>query len=173
MNIAIVTQNPRVAAQLNCFYEENTELNGSQYKNKLLQQILNNGFDTIVITNQFLTEQIINIWKSKLTGPFGICYADYIMNGIRVFREPYSKINLFNNPWINEPYMIKTEVLKNIGVFDETLEACEDYDYALRASRNYLFYHVPMVGSVADEHYFLDINKVNNSINQIRARGQC
>jgi glycosyltransferase involved in cell wall biosynthesis len=38
--------------------------------------------------------------------------------------------------------MIKREVFDEIGLFDEKLLACEDYDFWLRASRRYFFYFI-------------------------------
>lgn len=76
-----------------------------------------------------------------------ICYTNeaWIRNGVRVNPKSYHRkysgwiyrqnlARCFVSP---SAVMINREVFERIGLFDESLTVCEDYDYWLRASREY------------------------------------
>lgn len=78
----------------------------------------------------------------------GVAYSDYDTlrpDGLRVreFKEPYSRERLLSECIVNCDSLVSRKALEAVGLFDEELRVCEDYDLWLRISERFLLSHVP------------------------------
>lgn len=86
-----------------------------------------------------------------LENPFcGIVYSDYttehVHSGVRErqFKLPYSRKLLLQGECVaNMDSLFRSEIFKKIGMFDESLNSCEDLDIYVRASDDFLLCHIP------------------------------
>jgi glycosyltransferase involved in cell wall biosynthesis len=77
----------------------------------------------------------------------GIVYTDYETlhpDGLRIIqhKEPYSRDRLVRECIINPNSLISKDVFAKVGLFDDQLRVCEDYDLWLRATEHFMAYHV-------------------------------
>jgi glycosyltransferase involved in cell wall biosynthesis len=78
----------------------------------------------------------------------GVVYSDYTTkrkDGVRVLqsKQPFNRERLLSECLVNMNSLVKKEVFQKVGMFDESLRVCEDYDFWLRSSEHFLFYHIP------------------------------
>lgn len=77
-------------------------------------------------------------------------YSDYEClhpDGLRVVerKQPFSREVLIRECIVNMDSLIKKEVFAKVGLFDETLRCCEDYDLWLRIAKHFMIAHIPEV----------------------------
>lgn len=79
----------------------------------------------------------------------GAVYTDYeTLNertGVRVreHKEPFSRERLFRECLPNMDSLVSKAAFEKVGLLDETLRTCEDYDLWLRLSERFMVVHVP------------------------------
>lgn len=78
----------------------------------------------------------------------GAVYSDYDTlrpDGLRLrqYKEPFSRGRLLQECVVNCDSVVRRAALESVGLFDEGLRVCEDYDLWLRLSEKYLIHHVP------------------------------
>jgi len=76
---------------------------------------------------------------------FGYVYSDHYKVDERGFKIEKKKLNnmemLYNH---GAGVMFRKEVVQNVGLYDESLENCEDYDFLIRVAKNYKGYYLPL-----------------------------
>ncbi len=78
----------------------------------------------------------------------GVAYGDYhtinVDTGsyVREYKEPFDAYRLMNECIVHSGSLIKSEVIKAVGPYDEEMRVCEDYDLWIRASKKYMIHHV-------------------------------
>lgn len=103
--------------------------------------------DSDDIYEQGKLSKSIAVWM-KYWRNIGVVYSDYTTvdeNGIRVreFKEPFSKLRLYNDCIINCDSLISKAAFDKVGLFDEALRVCEDYDMWLRIADEFICFHIP------------------------------
>jgi len=79
----------------------------------------------------------------------GIVCSDYntlnTQNGqkYRECKEPFSYARLCEECIIGSAAIVKSDVFKAVGLYDEELRVVEDYDLWLRAAEKFMIYHIP------------------------------
>lgn len=79
----------------------------------------------------------------------GEVYSDYTTKNIhtnfkqRQFKEPYSFSRLSQECIINNDSVISKKALETVGLYDESLRVCEDYDLHLRINERFISVHIP------------------------------
>jgi glycosyltransferase involved in cell wall biosynthesis len=79
----------------------------------------------------------------------GLVYSDAIIHDlrdntyVREFREPYSYIRLQQENIISNAPLIAKKALLDVGLYDEELPPCEDWDLWLRIAEQFVIFHIP------------------------------
>ena len=89
----------------------------------------------------------IDLW---LTAPdlIGVVYSDYETWNpttdlkIREYKEPFGRERLLAECLVNCDSLVAKKVFERVGLFDEDLRVCEDYDFWLRASEHFMLCHI-------------------------------
>lgn len=93
-------------------------------------------------------EKSVEILKQDPKG-VGCVYSDYdtvnLTNGIitREFKEPFNRGRLVQECIVNNDSCVNKLALEKIGLYDESLRTCEDYDLWLRMSEQFILFHIP------------------------------
>lgn len=80
----------------------------------------------------------------------GIVYSDYTTKHIhtgfeqRQFKEPYSRARLLQECIINCDSVFSKKAFEVCGLFEPSLTTCEDLDFYLRVTENFLAVHLPL-----------------------------
>lgn len=90
----------------------------------------------------------------------GEVYSDYSTINIhtgftqRQFKEPFSFSRLTQECIINNDSLISKKALEAVGMYDEQLRVCEDYDLHLRINEKFISVHIPedLVGISVGRH---------------------
>lgn len=77
-----------------------------------------------------------------------VVYSDYDTlnsNGLhlRQYKEPYSRKRLLEECIVNCDSLISKESIEKVGMFDESMRVCEDYQLWVRLSEHYMMMHIP------------------------------
>lgn len=122
-------------------------------RNYMIKSMLDNTdiFAFLDSDDEYEPDKIIKSVKYFIENPFcGIVYSDYttehVNSGVRErqFKFPYSKKLLLQGECVaNMDSLFKAEIFKTVGMFDETMLCCEDFDCYMRASDQYLLCHIP------------------------------
>lgn len=76
---------------------------------------------------------------------YGYAYSDHYRVDDLGFKESYVSLGdyetLLNH---GAGVMFRREVVQSVGLYDEALRNCEDYDYLIRVSRLFKGYHLPL-----------------------------
>lgn len=77
----------------------------------------------------------------------GAVYSDYDTvtddgTVVRQYKEPFCRRRLLQECIVNCDSVVRKSALEAVGVFDESLRTCEDYDLWLRLSERYLLSHL-------------------------------
>ena len=112
----------------------------------------------------------------------GAVYSDYFTfpannpkTLIPNWKEPYSRNRLLQECIINCDSIVRASAFEKIGGFDEEMRVCEDYDFWIRLSEQYIISHIPepLVKIRTGEHSSTStINKEvwNKNWNKIREK---
>ncbi len=79
----------------------------------------------------------------------GGCYSDYDILNVETnlvsyeSKEPYNLFRLQQDCIVHSGAILNRKALQDVGLYDETLRVCEDFDLFLRISQHYLFTHIP------------------------------
>lgn len=78
----------------------------------------------------------------------GSVYTDYdtlneFGNYTRVFNDSYSYELLLQRCCVHSGVFVKKEVFEAVGLYDESLRTCEDYDLHLRIAEKFIIGHIP------------------------------
>jgi glycosyltransferase involved in cell wall biosynthesis len=82
-------------------------------------------------------------------GQAGACYTDYDTLDPdthvrrRVFKEPFTHARLLEECMVHSACVLPGHALDTIGLYDESLRVCEDYDLWLRIATRFVILHVP------------------------------
>ncbi len=93
-----------------------------------------------------LSKSIDVLTEDKKVGAVYTDYDIYHVNKdlyIKEFKEPYSRDVLFDRCIVHSGCVISKKALEKVGLFDEELPPCEDYDLWLRISEHFVIYHIP------------------------------
>lgn len=96
--------------------------------------------------------QKVELSVAKITAApsqVGVVYSDYDTlneDGLRVrqYKLPYSKDLLMQECIVNCDSIVSKAAIETVGLMDETLRVCEDYDWWVRLSEHYMFAHLPL-----------------------------
>ena len=120
--------------------------------------------DDVMLPNKI--ETMINVAKKDQN--IGVVYADYVIQkkdySVIEFKKPYDKELLKKECIIHSGSLVSKSVFDSIGLYDESLRVCEDYDLWLRMSNKFLAIHIPEVLTVVRDHENNSTNTVNKSI---------
>jgi glycosyltransferase involved in cell wall biosynthesis len=78
----------------------------------------------------------------------GAVYSDYDTLGetglrLRQYKEPFSRMRLIQECLVNCDSLVSKRAFSVVGLFDEELRTCEDYDLWMRISEHFLIVHLP------------------------------
>jgi glycosyltransferase involved in cell wall biosynthesis len=98
----------------------------------------------------------------------GVVYADYLIDKgdyiINEFKRPYKKSLLRKECIIHSGSLVNSNVFKKIGLYDESLRVCEDYDLWLRMSEYFIARHIPEPLTLVLDHNQNSTNTVKQEI---------
>lgn len=85
-----------------------------------------------------------------LTDPIiGVVYSDYDIWNInlntkkREYKPSFNKHLLMYDNMVHSNSLVKKEALRTVGLYDEEMRTCEDYDLWIRISKSFLIIHIP------------------------------
>lgn len=79
----------------------------------------------------------------------GAVYSDYITHHIdkdleiREYKEPYDFNRLQRECIVNNDSLVSKGALSVVGMYDEEMRVCEDYDLWMRVGEQYMITHIP------------------------------
>ena len=99
---------------------------------------------------------------------FGFVYSDHFKVDEKGFKKEKQRLNnmemLYNH---GAGVMFRKEVVQSVGLYDESLLNCEDYDYLIRVAKNYKGYYLPL------PLYRYSIHHDNLSLREDREKFKC
>lgn len=124
----------------------------SAARNKAIRLCLSN-VDSVAILDaddEFYPTKLETLRAAWQSAPdlIGIVYGDYDTvdaNGVvvREFKPVYSREHLLRECLIHSGALVSRAALEYVGLYDESLRTCEDYDLWIRATEKFIAYHVP------------------------------
>lgn len=116
----------------------------------------------------YKVEKMVNVFN-RFGEYVGVVYADY--NTInehgkitREYKKPYDYFKLRQDCMVHSGSLVRSEVFKAVGLYDEEMRTCEDYDLWMRASKKFIFYHLPEALSLVLVHDNNSTNTVQKEI---------
>lgn len=91
----------------------------------------------------------VNIFKKYSLKVIGAVYSDYTTKNydtgvvIREHKRPFDALVLGQDCIVNNDSLISKVVLEEVGLYDETMRVCEDYDLWLRVAQKKMIFHIP------------------------------
>jgi glycosyltransferase involved in cell wall biosynthesis len=79
----------------------------------------------------------------------GMVYSDYFVDNklsnliTREFKEPFSRSRLMQECIINNDSLVSKLALSEVGLYDISMNTCEDYDLWVRLTEKFLAVHIP------------------------------
>lgn len=140
-------------------YLRNPEPTGpSAARNKAIQAAwsITHFYSMLDADDYYLPGKISKCVEKMLFAPqhIGLVYNDldieHIHRGItiREFREPYDRTRLEQECIVSNTPLINKAALAKVGLYEETLRTCEDWDLWLRITEHFTAVHVPEALSV-------------------------
>jgi len=122
-------------------------------RNKAIQSSWNycNFYCQLDADDKYLPQKLSKSVKVLLTDPIniGLVYCDvFIFNDetnsfVHEMREPYSRTRLEQEDIISNAPLINKSVFIDVGLYDELMPLCEDWDLWLRITEKYFAIHIP------------------------------
>jgi len=87
-------------------------------------------------------------WKED-PGRIGMVYSDVLIRNVKTgtfmheFREPFHRDVLERENIISNAPLLNRMALEEVGMYDEELRTCEDWDLWLRITERYVAVHIP------------------------------
>lgn len=92
-------------------------------------------------------DKSVKLW---MTDPesIGVVYADYIINGnddyLKYEHKPaFSYSRLLKENIVHSNSLVSRKALEAVGLYDEKLRTCEDYDLWIRIGQKFVIKHIP------------------------------
>lgn len=86
---------------------------------------------------------------AKDTDRIGMVYSDVLINNLHTgvimqeFRQPFHRSYLERENIISNSPLLSKKALDEVGLYDEDLRTCEDWDLWLRITERYVAIHIP------------------------------
>lgn len=105
----------------------------------------------------------------KYGNNIGVTYGDYFIKNEKgytrkEYKEPYNMERLFQECIVHSGSLISSLALRSVqtkyGFYDSRFRVCEDYQLWLRISNRFMFFHVPELLTIVNDHS-------NNSSNTV------
>lgn len=126
----------------------------SRSRNTAIKKALKNGCQIIAILDADdmwfptkLSKSVMKILEDPQA--IGAVYSDYLHLNTETntltyeSKEPYSRIRLVQDCIVHSGCVINSMVFQQVGLYDEDLRVCEDYNLWLRISNFFIFVHIP------------------------------
>jgi len=125
----------------------------SAARNKLIKACGNQGhvFAPLDADDQFMPGKLSKCVAKMIKGPktIGLVYTDHMIHNVErntttyESREPYDRNKLQRENIISNSPVINGLVFEKVGLYDEDLRTCEDWDFYLRITEHFYAIHIP------------------------------
>lgn len=139
---------------LNVFLIKHDKAKGpSAARNAVIKQGWNSAhfFGVLDADDRYLPGKLSKSVAKMVLDPtrIGLVYSDVIIHNettdtkVHEFRRPYDRMALTQENIISNAPLINKLALHNVGVYDESLRTCEDWDLWLRITEQFVAVHIP------------------------------
>jgi glycosyltransferase involved in cell wall biosynthesis len=126
----------------------------SKARNDIIKHLIEANVHLLAILDaddQYLPEKISRSVAKLLPDPtfIGIVYTDTIIRNVEAStltyeaREPFDRMRLERENIISNAPLINKLALLKVGLYDEELRTCEDWDLWLRITEHFVAIHIP------------------------------
>ena len=118
-------------------------------RNRAIQQEQAHIYAILDSDDLYLNQKVSKSVAVFLQNPvnIGLVYSDYsILNSsgdVDIHTNSFNRQNLMNRCYINNGSLFTHLAYSKIGPYDEGLSTCEDYDFFLRLTEQFLAVHIP------------------------------
>lgn len=137
-------------------------------RNVAIKQFWDSDYFNILDADDMMAIKKIERLLKEMNDTVGAVYADYWIQNegkfIMEFKRPYDKQLLNKDCIVHSNSLINKKALEKVGLYDESLRVCEDYDLWLRISNHFLIRHVPEFLSSVRNHENNSTNSVSKEV---------
>jgi len=110
-------------------------------------------FGVLDADDEYLPSKLSKSIAKMIMDPtrIGLVYSDVLLYNIKTdiktqeFRRPYDRLVLERENIISNAPLVNKLALQDVGLYDESLRTCEDWDLWLRITEKYVAVHIPEV----------------------------